>query len=95
MYHNTPSIDLATLIAAAIGVIMIITFFIMARRLRRIKDSTDSMNKLFRFKAEQEGILIEVTCHSCSFVNDIIGDHRPVFCKNCGANIEKDIPIKP
>jgi len=72
-------------IAGVISLAMIITFFVMARRLLLIKREVESVRKILRHQAAKGGILIIGKCPDCGRLMEIFGE-EPAWCPNCQVN---------
>jgi ribosomal protein S27E len=93
MYNNSPSINLATVLAGIVSLILIITFFVMAFRLRKIMEYQSKIAGITRAKAKKEGIL-EVWCPECSKISYLYSDNpQPIKCP-CGKDITEEFNKK-
>lgn len=93
MYHSNPTIDITAIITGVIGLLTIITFFVMAFRLKNTMQATASLNKIFRARAIKEGLITIKECPQCHTHNDIFEmDSRPIICSKCDENLSKAFP---
>jgi len=90
MFNHSLSSDLVTILAGILSIILIITFFVIAFRIKRIMKYLEPINRIILSKAKKEG-LIEIVCPSCDRLNYIPVDERPAFCIKCGNNLTKDL----
>jgi phage FluMu protein Com len=90
MYNHSLSPDLITILAGILSVILIITFFVIAFRIKKIMKYLEISNRIILSKAKKEGLL-EITCPSCDRLNYIPGDERPAFCIKCGLKLTDSI----
>jgi hypothetical protein len=86
MYHNSPPIDYVAIIGGILSLIVLITFFVMAFRLKKIMEYLRSANGIIRARATKEG-MFQISCTYCDTKNDIVNDYRPVYCWSCGKDL--------
>jgi hypothetical protein len=91
MYNTSSNIDLYYVIAGILSAILIITFFIMALRLRKIMESVGIMSAIARAVSRKEGIL-EIECPNCERINFIFDKDKPV-CRKCSQDLTKQIAL--
>jgi phage FluMu protein Com len=87
-YSSTPG--LITILAGILSLIVIITFFVIAFRIKRIMKYLEPINRIMLSKAKKEG-LIEIVCPSCDRLNYVPVDERPAYCTKCGNNLTKHL----
>jgi hypothetical protein len=93
MYHNSPPVDYVAIIGGILSLIVLITFFVMAFRLKKIIQYLRSTNGIIRARATKEG-MFQVKCTYCDAMNDIVNDYRPVLCWSCGKDLKKTIELE-
>lgn len=85
-----PSTDSNTILAALLGLICLVVFFIMAGRLGAIKKNTDYLKAYFKEKARAEGMVktIECTNPNCKQKTNYISE-PPERCFKCNTILPK------
>jgi ribosomal protein S27E len=91
MYNQSSSPDLISILTGILSLIMVITFFVMAFRLKKIMEYLKPMSGIALGEAVKKG-MIEVTCGSCERLNYILDDQRPVYCTKCGKELKIKVP---
>jgi phage FluMu protein Com len=94
MYNET-TINFSAIIGGILSLLLIITFFVIAARLKKIMQSTILTAKILRADAIIKGTVKSVICPDCKTVNNVFDDDpRPVHCKknNCYRNLSTTFP---
>jgi hypothetical protein len=79
-------ISLTEIISAVVGLIIIITFFIMARRLLLIKRATESQYKIIQHWAIAHGIIKIGECKDCG-KQYYVFENEQAWCRTCGKKV--------
>ncbi len=89
MYNQTSS-DFITILAGILSIILIITFFVIAFRLKKIMEYSAYVKKYTNKQASKSGIIYHVICQNCNKPNEVWqGEPVPFHCYNCHD------PLKP
>jgi hypothetical protein len=92
MYHNSPPTDYVAIIGGIISLIVIITFFVMASRLKSIMESTGYLQKYVRKQALSKEYVRVVKCPTCSDPFELWDNEPdPEFCSSCRERMKPKI----
>jgi ribosomal protein S27E len=93
MYNQSSNIDVVYIVAGFLSLILIITFFVMAFRLKKIMEYLSKMAGIALLKTKRENI-IELWCPDCQnkhfYFTD---DSHPIKCA-CGNDITEHLDKK-